>query len=80
MIGTSIHRSPVGAGTTVAIAASKPLEGIPWKLNPPVFRGDTVHFCSFEKGVIIFVEYVGFENVLKDMRVIPVANPSIAYA
>ena len=80
MIGTSNHRSPAGAGATGAVPAGEPPAGIPWKLNPPVFSGDSVHFRSFEKEAIIFAEYVGFGHVLKDTRQIPVADPSISYA
>ena len=80
MIGTSNHRSPAGAGARGAVPAGESPAGIPWKLNPPVFRGDSVHFRSFEKEVIIFSEYVGFGHVLKDNREIPAADPSISYA
>ena len=80
MIGTSNHRSPAGVGARGAVPAGESPAGIPWKLNPPVFSGDFVHFRSFEKETIIFAEYVGFGHVLKDIRKIPVADPSISYA
>ena len=80
MIGTSNHRSPAGAGARGAVSAGGSLAGIPWKLNPPVFSGDSVNFRSFEKEAIIFAEYVGFGHVLKDTREIPVGDPSISYA
>ena len=80
MIGTSNHRSPAGAGARDAVLAGESLAGSPWKLNPPVFSDDSVHFRSFEKEAIIFTEYVGFDHVLKDTRAIPVADPSISYA
>ena len=72
MIGMSNHRSPAGAGARGAVPTSESLAGIPWKLNPPVFGGDYVHFRSFEKKVVIFDEYVGFGHGLKDTREIPV--------
>ena len=81
VIGTSNHRSPAGtarARGTVPVGES--LAGVPWKLNPPVFSGDSVNFRSFKKEDIIFAEYVGFGHILKDTREIPVANPSISYA
>ena len=78
MIGTSNHRSPAGAGARGAVLAGESPTGIPWKLNPPVFRGDSVHFRSFEKEAIIFAEYVGFGHVLKDNGEIPVADSSIS--
>ena len=80
MVGTSNHRSPADAGARDGIPAGESPAGIPWKLNPPVFSGDSVHFRSFEKEAIIFTEYVGFGHVLKDTREIPVADPSISYA
>ena len=80
MIGTSNHRSPAGAGARGAIPAGESPTDIPWKLNPPDFSGDSVHFRSFEKEAIIFAEYVGFGHVLKDTREIPVGDPSIPYA
>ena len=80
MIGTSNHRSPADAGARYGIPAGESPAGIPWKLNPPVFSGDSVHFRSFEKEAIICTEYVGFGHVLKDTREIPVADPSISYA
>ena len=81
LIGTSNHRSPAGAGARGVVPAGESLAGIPWKLNPPVFSGDSVHFCSFEKEAIIFAKDVGFGHVLKDTREIPVvADPSISYA
>ena len=80
MIGTSNHRSPAGAGARGAVPAGESPAGIPWKLNPPFFSGDSVHFCSFKKEAIIFAQYVGFGHVLKDTREIPVADPSISYA
>ena len=80
MIGTSNHRSPAGAGAKGAVPAGESLAGIPWKLNPPVFSGDSVHFRSFDKEAIIFAEYVGFGHILKDTLEIPVADPSISYA
>ena len=82
MIGTSNHRSPAGAGARGAVPAGESPAGIPWKLNPPFFSGDSVHFRSFEEEAIIFAEYVGFGNVLKDTRTreIQVADPSISYA
>ena len=80
MIGTSNHRSPAGAGARGAVPAGESPAGIPWRLNPPVFSGDCVHFRSFEKEAIIFAEYIGFGHVLKDDREIPVADPSISHA
>ena len=80
MIGTSNHRSPAGTGARGTIPVGESLAGIPWKLNAPVFSGDSVHFRSFEKETIIFAEKVGFGHVLKDTRKIPVADPSISYA
>ena len=80
MIGTLNHRSPAGAGARGAVPAGESPAGIPWKVNPSVFSGDSVHFQSFEKEAIIFAEYVGFGHVLKDTREIPVADPSISYA
>ena len=90
MIGTSNHRSPAGAGARGAVPAGagargavpavESLAGIPWKHNPPVFSGDSVHFRSFEKEAIKFAEYVGFGHILKDTREISVANLSISYA
>ena len=68
MIGTSNHRSPADAGARSAVPAGESPAGIPWKLNPPVFSGDSVHFRSFEKEAIIFAEYVGFGHVLEDTR------------
>ena len=80
MIGTSNRRSPADAETRGAVPACESPTGIPWKLNPPGFSGDSVHFRSFEKVAIIFAKYVGFGHVLKDNREIPVADPSISYA
>ena len=80
MIKTSNPRSPAGAGARGSVPAGESPAGIPRNLNPPVFSGDSVHFRSFEKEVIIFAEYVGFGHVLKDNREIPVADPSISYA
>ena len=80
MIGTSNHQSPAGAGAKGAIPAGESPAGIPWKLNPAVFSGDSVHFRYFEKEAIIFAKYVGFGHVLKDNRETPVADPSISYA
>ena len=80
MIGTSNHRSPAGTGARGAVPAGESPTGIPWKLNPPVFSGDSVHFRFFEKEVIIFAEYVGFGHVLKDTREISVADPFVSYA
>ena len=80
MIGTSNHRSPVGAGARGAVPADVSLAGIPWKLNPPVISGDSVNFRSFKKEAIIFTEYVGFGHVLEDILEIPVADPSISCA
>ena len=59
MIGTLNHRSAAGAGVRDAVPASESPAGIPWKLNPPVFSGDSVHFRSFDKEAIIYAEYVG---------------------
>ena len=80
MIGKSDHRSPADAGARGAVPADESPAGIPWKLNPPVFSGDSVQIRSFEKEAIIFAEYVSFGHVLKDTREIPVADPSISYA
>ena len=62
MIGTSNRRSPADAGARGTVPAGESLAGIPWKLNPSVFSGDSVHFRSFEKEAIIFAEYVGFDH------------------
>ena len=80
MIETSNHRSPAVAGARGAVPPGESPAGIPWKLNPPVFSGDSVHFRSFEKETIILAEYVGFGHVLKDKYEIPVADPPISYA
>ena len=80
MIGTSNHRSPAGAGARGTVPAGESPAGISWKLNLPVFSGDSVHFRYFEKEAIIFAEYVGFGHVLKGTREIPVADSSISYA
>ena len=80
MIGTSNHRSPAGAVARGAVPAGESPTGIQWKLNPPVFSGDSVNFRSFEKEAIIFAEYVGFGHILKNTREIPVADPPISYA
>ena len=80
MIRTSNPRSPADAGARGAVPAVESPAGIPWKLNPPVYSGNSVHFRSFEKEAILFAEYVGFGHVLKDTREIPVADPSTAYA
>ena len=80
MAGTSNDRSPAGAGARGADPAGELLAGILWKLNPPVFSGDSVHFRSFEKVDIIFAEHIGFGHVIKDTREIPVADSSISYA
>ena len=80
IIGTSNHRSPAGARARGAVPADKSLAGVPWKLNPPVISGDSVHFRSIERKAIVFAEYVGFGHVLKDTREIPVADLSISYA
>ena len=80
MIGTSNHRSPAGAGARSTVPVGESLTGIPWKLNPPVFSSDSVHFGSSKKETIIFAEYVGFGPVFKDTREIPVADPFISYA
>ena len=80
MIGTPSHRSPVGAGARSAVPVGESLAGIPWKLIPQVFTGDSVHFRSLEKEVIMFADYVGFGYVLKDTREILVSDPSISYA
>ena len=80
MIGTSNRRSPADAETRGAVPTCESPTGIPWKLNPLGFSGDSVHFRSFEKEAIIFAKYVGFGHVLKDNREIPVADPSISYA
>ena len=80
MIGTSNHRSPADAGAMGVVPAGESPAGIPWKLNLPLFSGDSVHSRSFEKEAIIFAEYVGFGHVLKDIRETPVADPSISYA
>ena len=79
MIEASNYRSPAGAGARGAVPAGESPAGIPRKLNPPVFSGDSLHFRSFEKEAIIFPEYVGFGHVLKDNHEIPVADPSISY-
>ena len=80
MIGTSNHRSPAGAGATGTVPVGESLAGFPWKLNPAVFSGDSVHFrSSLKKQAIIFPEYVGFGRVLKGTREIPVVDPSIPY-
>ena len=72
MIGTSNHRSPAGAGATgTVVPVGESLTGIPWKLNPPVFSGDSAHFrSSLKKQAIIFAEYVGFGRVLKGTRLV----------
>ena len=80
MIGTSNHRSLAGPGARGTVPVGESLAGIPWKLKPPVFSGDSVHFRFFKRDAIIFAEYVGFGYVLKDTREIPVADPSISYA
>ena len=80
MIGTSNHRSPAGAVARGAVPAGESPTGIQWKLNPPVFSGDSVNFRSLEKEAIIFAEYVGFGHILKNTREIPVADPPISYA
>ena len=38
---------------TVPVGESLP--GIPWKLKPPVFSGDSVHFRSFRKEAISYL-------------------------
>ena len=72
MIGTSTHRSPAGAGARGTVPVGESLAG-------PVFSGDSVHFRSFKREVLIFGEYGGLGNDLKDTE-IPVADPSISYA
>ena len=73
------RQSSASAGARDDARAGESLAGIPWKLNPPVFGGDAVHFPSFEKETIVFAEYVRFGDVFKGTREIPVANPSIPY-
>ena len=78
MIGTSNHRLPAGAEARGTVPVGESLAGIPWKLNSPVFSGDSVRFRSFKKEAIIFAEYVGFGHVLKDTtREIPVSCRSL---
>ena len=50
----------------------------PWKLNPPVFSGDSSDYLSFRKEALVFAEYVGFGYVFIRLRGVPVAAPSIS--
>ena len=52
---------------------------IPWKLDPPVFNGDPLHFPSFGKEAIMFADCCGFRDVFGGTREIPIADGDLSY-
>ena len=51
---------------------------VPWKLNPPVFSGDSSDYLSFRKEALVFAEYAGFGDVFIRQRDVQMVDPSIS--
>ena len=68
------HRLSVGA-RGVNTAGESHLS-VPWKVNPPVFSGDSSDYLFFRKEALPFAEYVGFRDVFTILKTVPFGDTS----
>ena len=47
---------------------------LPWKLNPPIFDGDSLKFRSFSKEATTFADCLGFGDVFEGNREVPIVD------
>ena len=52
---------------------------LPWKLNPPMFDGDSLTFRSFRKEGTTFADCCGFGDVFEGNREVPIADGALTY-
>ena len=52
---------------------------MPWKLNPPMFDGDSLTFRSFRKEATTFVDCCGFGDVFEGNHEVPIADGALTY-
>ena len=78
-VGEQAHQPLPIAGTRGLSSASDPIT-LPWKLNTPVFDGDSLKFRPFRKEATTFADYCGFGDVFEGNRQVPIADPALTYA
>ena len=52
---------------------------LPWKLNPPMFDGDSLKFRLFCKEAPTFADCCGFSDVFEGNREVPIADGALTY-
>ena len=77
-VGEQAHRPLPSAGTRGMSSADDPIT-LPWKLNPPIFDGDSLKFRSFRKEATTLADCCGFGDVLEGNREVPIADGAPTY-
>ena len=75
-VGEQIHRPLPIAGTRGMSSAGDPIT-MPWKLNPPMFDGDSLKFRSFRKEATTFADCCGFGEVFEGNHEVPTADGAL---
>ena len=52
---------------------------MPWKLNPPMFDGDSLEFRSFRKEATTFADCCGFGDAFERNHEVPIADGALTY-
>ena len=77
-VGEQAHRPLPIAGTRGMSSAGDPIT-MPWKLNPPMFDGDSLRFRSFRKEATTFADSCGFGDVFEGNHGVPIADGALTY-
>ena len=77
-VGEQSHRPLPIARTRGMSSAGDPIT-LPWKLNPPMFDGDSLKFRSFRKEETTFADCCGFGDVFEGNREVPIADGALIY-
>ena len=75
-VGEQVHRPLPIAGTRGMSSAGDPIT-MPWKLNPPMFDGDSLKFRSFRKEATTFADCCGFGEVFEGNHEVPIADGAL---
>ena len=75
-VGEQVHRPLPIAGTRGMSSAGDPIT-MPWKLNPPMFNGDSLQFRSFRKEATTFADCCGFGEIFEGNHEVPTTDGAL---
>ena len=78
-VGEQAYQPLPIAGSRGISSAGDPIT-LPWKINPPVFDGDSLKFRSFRKEATTFADCCGFDDVFEGNREAPIADAALTHA